>query len=71
MRVKLPVHAIDEEGYTFIAEFSGNNSRFSVLGPNHQLIHHVQNFTNAAGITMDKEGFVYVCSYSTNQVFKY
>ena len=63
--------AIDEEGYTFITEFSSTNSRFSVLGPNHQLVRHVQNFSYAAGITMDKEGFVYVCSYNTSQVFKY
>ena len=63
--------AIDEEGYTFIAEYKSNNSRFSVLGPNHQLIRHVQIFDSAAGITMDKEGFLYVCSYYTSQVFKY
>ena len=63
--------AIDKEGYTFIAEYNSGNSRFSVLGPNHQLIRHVQNFNYATGITMDKEGFVYVCSYNTSQVFKY
>ena len=62
---------IDEEGYTFIAENNGTNSRFSVLSPNHQLIRYVQNFNSATGITMDKEGFVYVCSYGTSQVFKY
>ena len=68
--------AIDEEGYTFIAEYYNSNtsyhySRFSVLGPDHQLIRHVQNFNYATGITIDKEGFIYVCSGSSNQEYKY
>ena len=59
--------AIDEEGYTFIAEYYNSNSsyhysRFSVLGPDHQLIRHVQNFNRATGITIDKGGFIYVCT---------
>ena len=78
---------IDEEGNSFIAEHynhpssynrynrnsSYNYSRFSVLNPNHQLIRHnvLQNFPYASGITIDKEGFIYVCSANTNQVYKY
>ena len=69
--------AIDEEGNSFIAEHYSTNasynnySRFSVLNPDHQLIRHIQNFQYASGITFDKEGFIYVCSASTNQVYKY
>ena len=68
--------AIDEEGYTFIAEYYNSNtsynySRFSVLGPDHQLIRHVQNSNRAAGITIDKEGFIYMCSSNSDQVYKY
>ena len=67
---------IDEEGNSFIAEHHSTNasynwSRFSVLDPNHQLIRHIQGFRYASGITFDKEGFIYVCSANTNQVYKY
>jgi DNA-binding beta-propeller fold protein YncE len=68
--------AINEEGYTFIAEYYApgmydNESRFSILNSNHELIRHVQNFKNASGITVDKEGYAYVCSSSHNLVYKY
>ena len=67
---------IDEEGYTFIAEHhngngSYNNSRFSVLTTDHQLIRHVKNFNYAGGIATDKEGFIYVCCFYSNCVYKY
>ena len=68
--------AIDEEGYTFIAEYCNSNSsynysRFSILNSSHRLIKHIQNFNYASGITVDKEGYVYVCSHNQNCVYKY
>jgi sugar lactone lactonase YvrE len=68
--------AIDEEGYSFIAEYytsnsSYNYSRFAILDSNHTLVRHTQNFRYASGITIDKEGFVYVCSSNYNYVYKY
>ena len=69
--------AIDEDGYSFITEYYNTNnsyhrSRFSILNPdNHTLVRHVQNFRHASGITIDKEGFIYVCDASNNRVCKY
>ena len=68
--------AIDEEGYTFITEYYNSNSRyhhsrFSILNPSHELIRHMQNFKYASGITIDKEGYIYVCSANSNYVYKY
>lgn len=68
--------AIDEEGYTFIGEYYNNsskfsNSRFAILNPDHQLIQHIQNFWHVAGITMDRDGFIYACSKNANAVYKY
>ena len=62
--------AIDDEGFTFIGEFSGNNRLF-VLNAQHQLVHSVQNHKNAAGVCLDRDGFVYVCDYSNYRVMKY
>ena len=61
--------AIDEEGYKFVGE--SYNSRLSILGPENNLVHTIQGFNQVYGVAMDKDGYVYVCSYSTNQVLKY
>ena len=70
--------AIDEEGYSFIAEYYYNNakksynySRFSILSPDYTLVRCIQNFQRASGITIDKEGFIYVCGATNNCVYKY
>ena len=67
---------INDEGYAFIAEnYSSNSSynysRFAILNSNHTLVRHVQNFRYASGITIDKEGFIYVCGVNNNCVYKY
>ena len=68
--------AIDEEGYSFIMEYYNSNnsynySRFSILNSNHTLVRHVQNFRYASGVTVDKEGFIYVCDANNRRVYKY
>ena len=65
--------AIDVEGHTLVSEnySSYNQSRIAILNSSHQLIRHVQNFKNTTGVTIDKDGSVYVCSYSQSQVYKY
>ena len=60
--------AINEEGYTFIAGYYCGC--FSILNSDHGLIGHIQNL-NASGITVDREGYIYVCSESNNCVYKY
>ena len=61
--------AIDEEGYKFVGE--SYNSRLLILGPENNLVCTIQAFNQVYGVAMDKDGYVYVCSYSTNRVLKY
>ena len=65
--------AIDEEGYKFVGESYSDygSSRLSILGPENNLVHTIQGFNQVFGVAMDKDGYVYVSSYSTNQVLKY
>ena len=76
-QVKTPIGiAIDEEGYKFIGEYSDSNysynySRLSILGPENSMVHTIQAFRGIFGVAMDKDGYVCICSYSTNQVLKY
>ena len=62
--------AVNDEGYSFISEWSGSNRLF-ILNPSHQLIKTIQNFSNPAGVALDKEGFVYISDYSNSRVLKY
>ena len=67
---------IDEEGYTFIAEYytsnsSYNYSRFAILNSSHTLVRQIQNFRYASDITIDREGFIYVCDSNNSCVYKY
>ena len=76
-QVKSPIGiSIDEEGYKFIGEYYNSNSsynysRLSILGPENNMVRTIQAFRNIYGVAMDKDGYVYICSYSTNQVLKY
>ena len=65
---------IDEEGFSFVTEdyYSGSSlSRLFVFNPLHQHIHTIQAFYYAIGVTIDKEGFIYVTSYDERLVYKY
>ena len=64
--------AIDEEGYKFIGDgFGSTCSRLLILGPENNLVRTIQTFRNIYGVAMDKDGYVYVSSCSTNYVLKY
>ena len=68
--------AIGVEGHIFLGEYYTsdalhNYSRLAILDPKYQTIGYVQNFEHAAGICLDKEGYVYICSHNLSQVFKY
>ena len=60
---------IDENGYKFIGEYS--NNCLSIFGPDNNLVRRIQGFRNVPGVAMDKDGYVYFCSYGTSQVLKY
>ena len=66
--------AIDEEGYKFIGGKSYNDYNYSclsILGPENNLVRTIQAFNQVYGVAMDKDGYVYVCSYGSHQVLKY
>ena len=67
---------IDEEGFSFVTDNyyynSGSSlSRLVVFNPLHQHIHTIQAFHCAKGVTIDKEGFIYVASYNKRLVYRY
>ena len=64
--------AIDEEGCKVIGEYYDNiSSRLSILGSENNLVHTIQAFKLVNGVAMDKDGYVYICSYNTNRVLRY
>ena len=69
--------AIDDEGITFIAEYYFYNSnyiaysQFCVLNSQHDVVTSTRNFQHLTGITVDKEGAIYVCDYNCCTVYKY
>ena len=79
--------AIDEEGNTFIADYGYNNYGYGVqnrargrmtqpnqvciLNSKHNIIHSFGANQAGSGITIDKEGSIYVCSVNNYQVYKF
>ena len=61
--------AIDDEGHTFVAEY--NSSRLCILNSRHQVIKSTSLVQNATGVTVDKEGSLYLCGYNNCCVYKY
>ena len=64
--------AIDDEGHTFVAEyFCQSSSRLCILDSQHQVIKSTRPVDNATGVTVDKEGSVYLCGYKNCRVYKH
>ena len=62
---------IDDEGQTFVAEY-GATSRLCILDSQHQVISSLPMLVqNATGVTIDKEGSIYICGYNNFCVYKY
>ena len=61
--------AIDEEGYSFVANNSSSNLK--IFNPQYELIHTVSPGSGLVGLVLDKNGFVFVTSSSNNKVYKY
>ena len=60
--------AIDDEGYTFIDEYS--TYRLSVLNAQHQRV-GIVSISCVTGVCLDQDGYVYVCDYNNSRVLKY
>ena len=63
--------AIDEEGYSFVSEYSGHQYRVLVFNPEHLVVHKIENFANPSGLALDREGRLYVADHSNSRVVKY
>ena len=64
--------AMNDEGYTLVAEYYYSSaSRLCILDSQHQVINSTRLVQNATGVTVDKEGSIYLCGYSNCGVYKY
>lgn len=68
--------AIDEEGSCFIGEHynrdsSYNYSRLRIFNSQYQHVKDITNFRNTTGVTLDKDGNVYIADYSNSSVKKH
>ena len=63
--------AIDDEGYIFItAQYSGTYY-LHVLNYDRKQVNLLSGLTNSLGITLDKDGHIYVAEYGNNRIMKY
>ena len=63
--------AIDEEGYSFVSEYSGHQYRVIVFDKDHRVIRTVDNFASPSGLAMDDQGRLYVADHGNSRVLKY
>ena len=62
--------AVDEEGYSFVVEY-GSNYRLHIFDPGHELVKTLSGFNNPSHVSMNKDGFIFVCDYSNHRIQKY
>jgi len=62
--------AVDEEGYSFVVEY-GSNYRLHIFNPSHELVKTLSGFTNPQHVSMNKEGFIFVCDRNNCRIQKY
>ena len=60
--------AIDEEGSCFIGEYS---NRLVIFNSQYQIANNITGFNCATGVTLDKDGNVYIANYNGFNVRKY
>jgi len=58
--------AVDQDGYCLVGDWDGK--ALCIFDPQGHFIHSVPTTGTPCGVTLDKEGFVYVVNYS---VYKY
>ena len=63
------VHGGGKQGYQHYGH--GHNMQVCVLNSEHNVIHSFGANQSATGITIDKNGFIYVCCYNSRQVNKF
>ena len=63
--------AIDEEGYSFVSEYSGHQCRVLVFDAEHKVLHSIENFASPSGLALDDQGRLYVADHGNSRVLKY
>ena len=63
--------AIGPEGYIFVSENNSTSSRLQIFSPQCVFVKTISSLNSAAGVKLDKDGFIYVCDYSNQRVARY
>ena len=63
--------AIDDEGYIFITAQYSSTYYLHVLNYDRKQVNLLSGLNNPWGITLDKDGHIYVADYSNNRIMKY
>ena len=70
-RVSVPAGiAIDDEGHTFVAEFGGSCGRLRILDCQHRSVRSYILTQRVTGVTIDKEGSIYLCGNKDRCLYK-
>ena len=63
--------AIDDEGYIFITAQYDSTFYLHVLNYNRKQVNLLSGLSDPRGITLDKDGHIYVAQYGNNHIMKY
>ena len=61
--------AVDQDGYCLVGDWGGKS--LCIFDPQGSFVHSVPTSSSSCGITLDKEGYVYVADCSSNCVYKF
>ena len=61
--------AVDQDGYSLVGDWEGKS--LCIFDPQGYLVHSIPTTGSTCGITLDKEGYVYVVDCDCNCVYKY
>ena len=61
--------AVDDNGYCLVGDRDGKS--LCIFDPQGKLVHSFNFPGSVCGVTLDKDGFVYVAEYGSNKVHKY
>ena len=60
---------VDQDGYCLVGDWEGKS--LCIFDPQGHFIHSVPTAGTSCGVTLDKEGFVYIVDYSSSCVYKF
>ena len=63
--------AVDEEGFSLVAEYNNTSSRLQIFDSSHHLVRTVTGLYNSYDVTISKDGGVYVADYNNMKLVRY